>query len=235
MSRATDANDNGTSFNPTAVNLLHDRRDQRRDADPESRHRLDSRNRRDGQPVAGCDQHRQQCQSKHAGWRRQVPTPAGAGNNIVIGGIGDDTIDIGGTKNTVLGDDGQAIYTSTGLIASIASTDAGFGGNDIINVSGGGNIIIGGVGADTITSADRTTPSSATMARPVTARLASTCSPRSGRYPTDGGNDVIDVAGGDNAIIGGYGADTITVGGPDNTILGDNGAATFRSDHRRRH
>ncbi len=42
------------------------------------------------------------------------PTPAGAGNNIVIGGIGDDTIDIGGTNNTVLGDDGQAIYDQHG-------------------------------------------------------------------------------------------------------------------------
>jgi hypothetical protein len=32
------------------------------------------------------------------------PTPAGAGNNIIIGGSGSDTIDIGGASNTVVGD-----------------------------------------------------------------------------------------------------------------------------------
>ncbi len=128
----------------------------------------------------------------------------------------------------MLGDDGQAIYTSTGLIASIASTDAGFGGNDIINVSGGGNAIIGGAGADTITVGG---PNNTILGDDGQASYSATgfdlLTSIGTIFPTDGGNDVIDVASGDNAIIGGYGADTITVGGPDNTILGDNGVATF--------
>ncbi len=155
------------------------------------------------------------------------PTPAGTGNNIVIGGVGADTIDIGGSNNTILGDDGQASYSgTTGLITSIASRNSGYGGNDIIDVSGGGNAIIGGAGADTIevgSSNNTILGDDGQASYSATGILMSIGT----IFPTDGGNDVIDVAGGDNAILGGYGADTITVGGPNNTILGDNGVATF--------
>ena len=44
-----------------------------------------------------------------------------------------------------------------------------------------------------------------------------------------GGNDVINVSGGNNVIIGGTGADTITVDGGGNTMLGDDGEAFFTS------
>ena len=162
------------------------------------------------------------------------PSPAGAGNNIIIGGVGDDTIDIGGTHNTVLGDDGQATYdATTGLLTSISTTDPNYGGNDTINVTGGDNAIIGGYGADTITvgGPDNTILGDNGLATfdPATGLITevTTFTGLPADVPSQGGNDVIDVTSGDNVIIGGAGADTITIGGAGNTVLGDDGEAFF--------
>src|SRR5262249_13966335 len=81
-----------------------------------------------------------------------TPEPARPRHHHVIGGVGADTIDIGGSNNTVIGDDGKATYDpTTGLLTSITTTDPTAGGNDIINVTGGGSAILGGFGADLIT------------------------------------------------------------------------------------
>jgi Ca2+-binding RTX toxin-like protein len=157
------------------------------------------------------------------------PTPAGAGNNIVIGGAGADTIDIGGVNNTVIGDEGRATYDgATGKLTSIATQDPSVGGNDIINVTGGGNVILGGFGADQITVggggnvilgdngfADFTAAGVLTFI---------TTSDQ-----TQFGDDTITVNGdGSNVIFGGSGANSITVNGNGhNTIFGANGDASF--------
>ena len=161
-------------------------------------------------------------------------TPAGAGNNIVIGGVGADTIDIGGASNTVLGDDGRATYDgATGKLTSIKTADPAAGGNDVIDVSGGGNAILGGFGADLITVGGPTSTilgdnGSATFdAGTGLITNITTFTGLVDDVPSDGGNDIINVSSGGNVIIGGVGADAITIGGGGNVVLGDNGYANF--------
>ena len=165
------------------------------------------------------------------------PTPAGAGNNIVIGGVGADTIDVGGTNNTVMGDDGQATYNgATGKLTSISTTDPTVGGNDFINVTGGGNAILGGFGADQINVGGPNNTilgdnGSATF-DPANGLITfiTTFTGLAADVPSQGGNDFINVSSGSNVIIGGAGADTITIGGSGNVVLGDDGFAYFNDD-----
>ena len=167
-------------------------------------------------------------------------TFGGSGDNVAIGGIGADAITLGGANNTIIGDDGRATFGTSGQILTITTQDPGFGGNDIITVTGGGNVIFGGTGADTI--AVQTTGASAPSGNvivgddgdatftsgPVSASVAtSVLSYIETTNQTDGGDDVITTGDGNNVIFGGYGADTITVGNGNSVILGDNGEATF--------
>ncbi len=65
-------------------------------------------------------------------------TPAGSGNSIVIGGTGADTIDVGGSNNKIIGNDGKASFDpTTGKLTSITTQDPTRGGNASITVSGG--------------------------------------------------------------------------------------------------
>ena len=82
---------------------------------------------------------------------RPCPAFGGSGNNVVIGGIGGDTIKLGGANNTIIGDDGEATFGTSGQILTITTQDPSFGGNDTITVNGGNNVIFGGTGNDTIT------------------------------------------------------------------------------------
>ena len=116
----------------------------------------------------------------------------GDGGNVVIGGIGDDTIKTGKSVDWVLGDNGLAQFTVvSGALAPLAlqTTDTAFGGNDTINVNDGDNIVFGGAGEDRITAGN-------------------------------GDNDII---GDNNTPDGAVGNDTIQVGDGNNVILGDNG------------
>ena len=85
----------------------------------------------------------------------------GRGSNVVIGGAGADTIIFGAAgANVIIGDDGQADFTAAGVLTSAKSTDALYGGVDIIAgplSSGvyafggsGGATVIGGLGGDLI-------------------------------------------------------------------------------------
>ena len=161
------------------------------------------------------------------------PTPAGAGNNIIIGGVGTNTIDIGGSYNDIIGHDGEANYDpGTGLLTSITTLDPTYGGQDLINVTGGENVILGGGAAGNVITvggggnvivgdngnADFTPAGVATFV--TTSNV------------DDFGNNTITVGGlGDNVVFGGSGADTITVAGSNNVILGDNGSADFNSSN----
>ena len=156
-------------------------------------------------------------------------TPGGGSNSIIIGGIGGDTIDVGGTNNTIIGDDGQATYdATTGKLTAITTQDPAIGGVDIINVTGGGNAIIGGFGADQITiGGGGNVVLGDNGYADFTAAGVLTFITTSDQ--TEGGDDTIEVDGnGNNEILGGSGADQITVNGDGrNIIFGDNGDASF--------
>jgi hypothetical protein len=69
---------------------------------------------------------------------------------VVLGGNGYDQIDAGtdGADDVVVGDNGKAIFSDTGILLSIETTDAAYGDHDEILVGDGNNVVIGGVGAD---------------------------------------------------------------------------------------
>ena len=80
-----------------------------------------------------------------------IQTPVGSGNSVIIGGVGDDMILLGGSNNVAIGDDGKVVFSAPGAIQTITSLDPSYGGVDTITVSGGYNTVLGGDGADQIT------------------------------------------------------------------------------------
>ncbi len=195
-----------------------------------------------------------------------LPTYGGSGDNVVIGGIGADTIWLGGADNTIIGDDGEATFTAeqvsltptyVSVLNFIETTDQTVGGDDTINVIGGGNVIFGGSGADNITAGDvgsvimgdngeasfTVAPTTGTISAGDAAYggtltyIETTAEQANGTETADqtaggtiyGGDDTITVGNGANVIVGGLGADTITTGTGNNIILGDSGKANFDS------
>ena len=162
-----------------------------------------------------------------------APTPGGSGDSVAIGGIGSDTILIGGPNNVVIGDDGQATYAANGQMLNAQTTDAGLGAADTLTLTGASNVMIGGAGGDILTlltlpGAAAPTGNvvvgddgSATFVNAVLVQLVTT-SP-----DVDQGADVITAGDGDNIAIGGSGADQITLGAGSNIVLGDNGELDF--------
>ena len=158
-------------------------------------------------------------------------TPGGSGHSTIIGGIGADTITIGGNKNTIIGDDGQAAYSASGQLLAAQTIDPGIGGDDLITVVGDGNVIFGGAGDNRITveTEPGSTPSGnvivgangyANYTDAILTQIASSA-------PADAGNNIIAAGDGDNIVIGGSGADRITLGDGSNVVLGDNGEIDF--------
>ena len=165
-----------------------------------------------------------------------LPTPGGSGGSVVIGGVGADTIDLGGAGNTIIGNDGSATFTATGQISTIISSDPAFGGNNVISVAGGKNVIIGGSGADQITVGGGGNVvlgdnGEAFFSNGVLANNQALGFAIGTTDQTFGGADTIVIDGdGANVVFGGSGADTITVNGNgDNVVFGDNGAAAYVS------
>ena len=156
---------------------------------------------------------------------------ASAGNNIVIGGVGSNLIDIGGSNNKILGHDGEADFDpGTGKLTTITTLDPSVGGQDVINVTGGNNVVFGGgaagnlitIGAGGNVVVGDNGNASFTPAGVLTFITtsdvmdaeATTSSPRPPAPATTWCSAAL-------------GADTITVGGSNNTIVGDNGSAIF--------
>ena len=149
------------------------------------------------------------------------------GNNVVLGGIGSDLINGGTGRDVVVGDNGNATFTDTGVLTSIATSDAAVVGSydDVINGLGGDNVILGGSGNDQITTRGGNDVivgdnGSATFSSGQLIRIETS-------DPGFGGNDVITAGDGVNTLIGGFGTDKISGGANNDVVLGDNGSATF--------
>ena len=87
----------------------------------------------------------------------------GAGEAIVVGGVGNDHITGGAGTNVILGDDGRifsagANSTTTQFgdlpitLGMVETTDPGFGGDDVIQTDVGSAIVMGGRGNDSIST-----------------------------------------------------------------------------------
>ena len=150
----------------------------------------------------------------------------GSGNDQVIGGADSDVIAAGFGNNIVMGDNAHINYAPSRQIESVASTDPGVGAGDNVVVDGGDNIVIGGVGVDTVTvgssgnniifgddgEVDYTLDGDL-----ATLDLAITTN------PDEGEADTITSGGGKDIIFGGTGGDTIHSGGNSDLVFGDYG------------
>src|SRR6185436_17655841 len=128
------------------------------------------------------------------------------GTNIVIGGVGADEIDGSGGSNTVLGDNGVANFGYLGRW-DIASHLDSIGGNDRIK-GGDDNTILGGNGADRIflgAGVNTVLGDNGVVSRSALEVILSVVT--SDAAAGSGGNDVIDIGGGDNIVVGGVGED----------------------------
>ncbi|MCK9202557.1 MAG: calcium-binding protein, partial [Gallionella sp.] len=162
------------------------------------------------------------------------------GQNIVIGGFGDDTITTGIGADIVLGDDGQVDYVttdgnSTDIDSIVSTSTTAYGGADTIVTSGGDDIVIGGRFADTIDAGDGdnlvigdsgqifadTVDAPQMAGQPITLGLVESI------QLDDGGNDVLTTGTGNDIVVGGFGGDTIASGAGNDTVFGDNGLIDY--------
>ena len=175
------------------------------------------------------------------------------GNDVVIGGLGDDGITIGNGDNVVLGDDGGITYqTGSGLRNLITSRyldAAGFAaldateavvGNDTISTGSGNDVVIGGLGNDgiTVTAGNNTVVGDEgfiqyqgqgqTGGTSVLGENSSLYMDLAGTF-LQGGIDTISTDSGNDVVIAGLGDDGITIGNGNNVVLGDDGGITYQT------
>jgi Ca2+-binding RTX toxin-like protein len=157
----------------------------------------------------------------------------GGGDNVVLAGVGSDHVNdplapaspgvlpSAGT-DIVVGDNGQVTWGIDEQVESFVSTQPDFGGDDVIAVGDGENIVVGGFGADNIATgnnADIVLGDSGQIDWMPTGELSQVIT----TGPALGGDDNIQAGNGDNIVAGGVGADLIVGGADEDLILGDNG------------
>jgi Ca2+-binding RTX toxin-like protein len=158
----------------------------------------------------------------------------GAGNDIVIGGSGSNTITATGGNQIVLGDNGEILYDSNDDVDSIQSTDlvtngtttTAYGGNNTITLGNGNDLVIGGLGANTITVGNG---NSSIIASDGTITLTNNVMTTAQTLnPSFGGADTVKVGTGRNVVIGGPGNDTITLAASTTyAVLGGPGTVNY--------
>ncbi len=152
-----------------------------------------------------------------------------SGTNTAIGGAGDDTITTGGGRNVVFGDDAQAVFRADGKLHTATTIHSGFGGADTIDLSSGENIVIAGVGADSIRTGDGLSTILSDEGRVEFDEsgellIAETIN------PTVGSTDVFDLGSGVYRVIAGAGDERIVLGPGTNYVIGDAGRIQAMGD-----
>ena len=85
---------------------------------------------------------------------------AGPGANVIFGGADSDNITAGGdaSPDTIVGDEGQALFYDNGKLKKIQTQSPQYGADDFITAGDGPNVILGGSGADKIDGGNGTEP-----------------------------------------------------------------------------
>ncbi len=153
----------------------------------------------------------------------------GNGPNVIMGGAAGDSIRSGTGDDIILGDGGEATFTTAGILSSIQSTDPDSGGNDTIYIGNGADTVIGGSGDDEILASGTDTLRDIVLGDNGLATFTSAGVLNYIRTtdPSHGGVDVITTGSGSNVIMGGAAGDDIRSGSGDDIILGDGGEAVF--------
>ena len=151
----------------------------------------------------------------------------GDGDKVVIGGGGADTIESGAGNSIYLGDNGTVRYGSSGERVQVESELSALGGDDIISVSGGNNLVFAGVGDDQVTIADGDNIIFGDNG------IADYINGLADEYfttdtnLTTSGDDTIDSGAGNDLVIGGLGNELVFTGAGKDIVIGDLGIAVF--------
>ncbi|MCX7423973.1 MAG: hypothetical protein NT013_31205 [Planctomycetia bacterium] len=179
--------------------------------------------------IGGVLTHIQTSDAAHGGNDTITST---AGREVIFGGSGADTIDVtaSGVNAVILGDNGSASFSGNSL-TQIQTSDAAFGGNDVILSVASSNVIFGGSGADNVNVSASGVDAvilgdngSANFTSGVLTRIQTSDA-------ASGGNDMITSVANRDIIFGGNGSDTIDVSSSSSSgvVVGDNGSANFSS------
>ena len=154
-----------------------------------------------------------------------------AGDDILLGQAGNDTIEAGRGNDVILGDNGRYEVPLNGVVGRITSLVGELAGDDLIYGGEGNDIVLGGQGDDSLyggTGEDVIFGDSGEVTFINATDIVSLEMIDVAR----GGNDFIHTDAddsGDDILLGQAGNDTIEAGGGDDVILGD--IATFLFVH----
>ena len=156
---------------------------------------------------------------------------AGAGKDIVLGGVGSDEISagLGAGSLIALGDNGKAEFAA-GILRAIQTLDYSVGAGDLIVTSSGNNVVFGGAGGDDVRTGSGNDVIIGDNGNAVFGSLGHLETLQSSE-PSVGGGDKLLTGAGDDVVIGGALDDVIDAAdGGDNRIIGDNGKILYQAD-----
>ena len=147
----------------------------------------------------------------------------------MLGGTDSDTITAGSGDNVIVGDDGVATFSTSGLLLQVLSTDTTDGGVDTITTLGGSDHIVGGYAGDDIDAGegDNIVLGDSGQLDYATGSGSSIITSAQTTAPGEGDGDDVVTGAGDDIVLGGTAGDEILAGSGDNIIVGDDGAALF--------
>ena len=164
----------------------------------------------------------------------------GAAADLIYGGAGTDRISAGGGNDTVYTGTGTSYVTldsgrtelhPNGRVARLFTTSSEAGADTLIGAATGTVYVLGGGGADTITTgsgADVIVGDEGTVSFGTDGTLQSIV----GRASENSGSDNLDAGGGNNVVVSGMAADRITVGVGTSLMLAGNGTVTVTTAGR---
>ncbi|TAG26359.1 MAG: calcium-binding protein, partial [Rhodobacterales bacterium] len=152
----------------------------------------------------------------------------GDGRDVILGGEGGDSITAGAGADLVLGDQGVVTGSSAARFGSLTSLINEVPGDDVIDLGAGNDVALGGLGNDSVYAGqgeDMVLGDSGLIRFSGLSAIEEIVLLDQDR----GGNDFITAAGvgGDNILVGQFGADTVEGGTDDDVILGDFATFTF--------
>jgi Ca2+-binding RTX toxin-like protein len=150
----------------------------------------------------------------------------GDGDNVVIGGGGDDSITSGFGSDRIAADNAEINFDLAGVIENIQTYAAEKSGNDSVTVAGGHNSILAGAGDDSVNTGEGDDVVIGDSGRIDFAEgLVQTIL----ADEVESGSDSLMLAGGNNIALGGDGSDSIVSGDGDDWLVGDSGTFDFES------
>ena len=151
---------------------------------------------------------------------------ASDGVKYVVGGYGNDVIKLGDGDNIIFGDSGRILIDAAGTVRSVVSINVSVGGDDQVVTGDGRNVVIGGIGNDTLSAGDGGNVmlgDSGQVTRDATGAYVEVVT----TDPNLGGNDQIMGGSGADILIGGNGRDELFGYNGFNVVIGDSGQVFY--------